>query len=88
MTADEAQTLQKSLRSSETFVVRRCQILLASARGQTARVIAETVGGDDQTVRNAIRAFNTTGLTALTPRSGSDTCRHTIRARCDGTNGA
>jgi transposase len=59
------------LRSSETFVFRRCQILLASARGQTARVIAETVGCDDQTVRNAIHAFHITGLTALTPRSSA-----------------
>jgi DNA-binding NarL/FixJ family response regulator len=34
--------------------MRRSQILLASAHGQHARVIAETLGCDDQTVRNAI----------------------------------
>jgi len=73
LTADEAQTLQEGLRSSATFVVRRCQILLASARGQTARVIAETVGCDDQTVRNAVHAFNTTGLTARTPHAAFTT---------------
>jgi transposase len=69
LTADESQTLQEGLRSSDTFVLRRCQILLASTRGQTARVIAETVGCDDQTVRNAMHAFNIHGLAVLTRRS-------------------
>src|SRR5215470_5453431 len=71
LTADEIQTLQEGLRSSHAFVVRRCQILLASARGQTACVIAEALGCDDQTVRNALHAFNTTGLPALSPRSSA-----------------
>jgi transposase len=69
--ADELQSLQEGLRSSDAFILRRCQILLASARGQTACVIAETLGCDDQTVRNAIHAFNTTGLMALTRRSSA-----------------
>ena len=34
-------------------------------------MIAEALGCDDQTVRNAIHAFNTTGLTAVTPRSSA-----------------
>jgi transposase len=71
LTEDEQQTLQEGLRSSNAFVLRRCQILLASARGQTARVIAEALGCDDQTVRNALQAFNTQGLAALTPRSSA-----------------
>ena len=71
LTADELHTLQGGLRSSDAFVLRRCQILLASARGQTARVIGETLGCDDPTVRNALHAFNTRGLTALTPRSSA-----------------
>jgi transposase len=71
LTADELQALQAGLRSSNAFVLRRCQILLASARGQTARVIGELLGCDDQTVRNAIHAFNTHGLRALTPRSSA-----------------
>jgi len=71
LTADELQPLQEGLRSSDAFVLRRCQILLASARGQTARVIGETLGCDDQTVRNVIHAFNTTGLRALTRRSSA-----------------
>lgn len=71
MTAGEQQTLQAGLRSPSAFVVRRCQILLASARGQTARVIAEAVGCNDQTVRNGIHTFNTHGLAALTRRSSA-----------------
>jgi transposase len=71
LTEDEQQTLQVGLRSSNAFLLRRCQILLASARGQTARVIAEALGCDDQTVRNAIQAFNTQGLAALTSRSSA-----------------
>jgi transposase len=69
LTADEQQPLQEGLRSSNAFVLRRCHILLASARGQTARVIAETLGCDDQTVRKVIQAFNTQGLACLRRRS-------------------
>jgi transposase len=71
VTADDQQTLQDGLRSSNAFVLRRCQILLASTRGQTARVIAAALGCDDQTVRNAMHAFNTQGLAALLPRSSA-----------------
>src|SRR5262245_46506743 len=71
LTEDEQQTLQEGLRSSNAFVLRRCQILLASARGQTARVIGEALGCDDQTVRNALHTFNTQGLVALTRRSSA-----------------
>ena len=44
-------------------------MFLASATGQTTTTIARTLRCDDQTVRNAIHAFNTTGLVALTPGS-------------------
>jgi transposase len=71
LTEDEQQTLHEGLRSSNAFVLRRCQILLASARGQTARVIAETLGCDDQTVRNVIYTFNTQGVAVLTRRSSA-----------------
>ena len=83
LTADEQQTLQAGLRSSNAFLLRRCQILLASARGQTARVIAEGLGCDDQTVRHAIQAFNAQGLAALTPRSSAP--RRTPHAAFDPT---
>jgi winged helix-turn helix protein len=71
LTEDEQHILQEGLRSSNAFVLRRCQILLASARGQTARVIAETLGCDDQTVRNVISAFNTQGVAVLTRGSSA-----------------
>src|SRR5262249_11542434 len=70
LTEDEQHTLQEGLRSPNAFMWRRCQILLASARGQTARVIGEALGCDDQTVRNVLHAFNTQGLAAL-PRHSS-----------------
>ena len=71
LTEDEQQALQEGLRSPNAFVLRRCQILLASARGQTARVIGDTLGCDDQTVRNVLHAFNTQGLAALTRHSSA-----------------
>ena len=71
LTEDEQQTLHEGLRSSNAFVLRRCQILLASARGQTARVIADTLGCDDQTVRNVIYAFKAQGVTVLARRSSA-----------------
>ena len=40
----------------------RCQILLQSARGEHASRIARALGCNDQTVRNAIHAFNEGGL--------------------------
>jgi len=36
LTADERVALEAGLRSSDAFVLRRCQILLASARGERA----------------------------------------------------
>ncbi|SRR6266540_5229757 len=67
----EHQALQESLRAPDAFVLRRSQILLASARGQHARLIAEALGCDDQTVRNAIQAFNGRGLAALQRQSSA-----------------
>jgi len=68
--SDTEQTpLIAGLRSADAFTVRRCQILLASARAETASQIASHQGWASQTVRNAIRAFNATGLDALTAGS-------------------
>lgn len=64
-TQDERQQVQAGLRSSDAFVLRRCQILLASARGERAPVIARQLGCDDQTVRNVIHEFNASGLVVL-----------------------
>lgn len=66
---DEREKLEAGLRSKEAFVLRRCQIILASARGLRAAAIGELVGCDDETVRNVIKAFNERSLEALQRRS-------------------
>jgi transposase len=65
LTENEGQQIQVGLRSSDAFVLRRCQILLASARGERASKIARQLGCDDQTVRNVIHGFNAAGLVVL-----------------------
>ena len=65
VTDDEHKQLEAGLRSSDGFVLRRCQILLASARGEWPPKIARNLGCDPQTVRNAIHAFNASGLDCL-----------------------
>ncbi|HKW22828.1 MAG TPA: helix-turn-helix domain-containing protein [Ktedonobacterales bacterium] len=65
LTDAERQALTVGLRSADAFVLRRCQILLASARGERAPRIAEQLGCDDQTVLDALHAFNAQGLDAL-----------------------
>jgi hypothetical protein len=74
------QALETGLRSSDAFVLRRCQILLASARGERALQIAQVVGCDDQTVREVIHGFNARGLAVL--RLGSKRPK-TIRSAFD-----
>src|SRR5690242_16960241 len=62
---EERTTLERGLRSTDVFVLRRCQILLASARGERAPRIAAYLGIDDQTVLDALHAFNADGLKSL-----------------------
>ena len=81
MTDDEREQLEAGLRSSDAFVLRRCQILLASARGERAPRIAHDLGCDGQTVRNAIHAFNERGLECLKEDSSRP---HTIHAAFQG----
>lgn len=65
VTDAERDAVTAGLRSSDAFVLRRCQILLASARGARAPRIAAPLGCDDQTVLDALHAFNARGLAAL-----------------------
>ncbi len=58
----ERQALEAGLRSPDAFVLRRCQILLASSRGETSYRIARSLGCHDQTARNAIKGFNDGGI--------------------------
>jgi transposase len=69
VTDREHDALTAGLRSPHAFTLRRCQILLASARYERVTRIAQALACDDQTVRNAIHAFNATGLAALTEGS-------------------
>jgi len=78
LTEDERKQLEVGLRSSDAFIVRRSQIVLASDRRETAPTIGRFVGCDDQTVRNVIRAFNARGLGAL--QRGSRRPHNTHRA--------
>ena len=58
----ERETLEAGLRSPDAFTLRRCQILLASDRGENAYQIARSLGCNPQTARNAMHAFNQKGL--------------------------
>ena len=66
LSAAEREQLQAGLRATDVFVLRRCQLLLASDRGETVPQIAGRVGYDEQTVRNVIHAFNDVGQAVLT----------------------
>ena len=65
LTDTERAQVEAGLRSSDAFTLRRCQVVLASARGERAPAIAHHLGCDDQTVREAIQAFNERGAAAL-----------------------
>jgi hypothetical protein len=80
LTTAERSALEAGLRSADAFILRRCQSLLASVRGQTPPYIARHLGCHDQTVRNAMQAFNTTGLACLRRRPSRP---HTVQATFD-----
>src|SRR5215470_13232446 len=80
LTDAERQAVTVGLRSSDAFVLRRCQILLASNRGQRAPRIAEQLGCDDQTVLDALHAFNALGLDALKKGSSRPKQTHVVFA--------
>lgn len=79
-TDSERQALAAGLRSADAFTLRRCQMVLASARGERVPAIARGLGCGEQSVRDALHAFAARGVAAL--RAGS--CRpHTIHAAFD-----
>ena len=82
----EREALEAGLRSSDAFVLRRCQILLASSRGERAPRIAENLGCGSQTARNAIHEFNERGLDAL--KAGSSRPREVHAAFDEGATEA
>lgn len=81
LTDAERTALVEGLRSHDAFVMRRCQILLASAKGKRASQIGHNLGCDTDTALNAINAFNGGGLAALVAGSNVP---HTIERGFDG----
>jgi len=79
LTKTERDRLEVGLHSKDVYVLRRCQILLASDRGEWVPRIAETLGCNDQTVRNVIGEFERDGLDACLTRGSSRP--HTIHAK-------
>ncbi|MBE7555382.1 MAG: helix-turn-helix domain-containing protein [Anaerolineales bacterium] len=69
LTEEETTVLKAGLRSPSAFTVRRCQILLKSAKWQTASQLAKALDCSDQTVREAIRAYHQEGLDCLREKS-------------------
>ena len=81
LTDVERERLEAGLGAQEPYEVRRCQILLASDRGEWAPHIAEMLGCTDQTVRNVVREFEQAGLEACLTRGSSRP--HTIHRKVD-----
>src|ERR1043166_355310 len=69
LTDEERTQLEAERRGADAFRVRRAQIVLASARGLSAKPIAQMVGCAVQTVRNGIHAFHATGLACVPKQS-------------------
>jgi hypothetical protein len=75
LTNAERGALEAALRSSDAFVLRRAQILLASARGEGVSQLAPLVGYSTQAVRQIIHAFDARGLAVLARSSSRN---HTL----------
>lgn len=71
LTDAEREAVEAGLRSPDAFALRRGQIFAASARGEHVPRIARGLSCNEQTVRNAIHAFNRDGVAALTKRSSA-----------------
>jgi transposase len=69
LTDAERAAVELGLRSSNAFTLRRSQMIAASARGEHSPRIARGLSCNEQTVRNAIHAFNRAGVVALAKRS-------------------
>ena len=70
--------MEGGLRSADAFLVRRCQLVLASEYGAGVPRIARQVGCSEQAVRNVVHAFNTRGVACLQRGSSRP---HTPRER-------
>src|SRR5436305_5619882 len=71
LTDAEREAVETGLRSSNAYTLRRSQIVAASARGEHIPRIARHLSCNEQTVRNAVHAFNREGPAALSKRSSA-----------------
>jgi transposase len=69
LTEQEQEVVEKGLQSKSAFTVRRSQIILKSAKWQSASQIAKELHCTSQTVRNAIRAYHQEGVDCLEEKS-------------------
>jgi transposase len=76
LTDKEHTQLAAGLRSSEAVVLRRCQIVLASARGERVPQIAQAVGCSENTARQVMRRFSAQGVASL---AAGSTRPHRVR---------
>jgi transposase len=76
--------MEAGLRSSAAFLVRRCQLVLASEYGAGVPRVARQIGCSEQTVRNVVHAFNIQGVECLQRGTARP---HTTRERL-GAEGA
>ncbi len=81
LTAEDRQQLKAGLRSPDAFTLRRCQILLASARGYRPSQIAPVLGSGVQTVRDALRAFAAEGVSCLRAKPKTPKTIHAVWPR-------
>src|SRR4051812_14558291 len=81
LTDRERERLEAGLHAQALFEVRRCQIVLARARGEWVPRIAEMLGCNDQTVRTVVRELERDGVDACLERGSSRP--HTIHANVD-----
>ncbi|MDQ3701365.1 MAG: helix-turn-helix domain-containing protein [Chloroflexota bacterium] len=71
----ERRALEAGRRSGDAFVLRRSQIVLASAAGESVPAIARRVGRTERNVHTVLDAFEAHGLACLRRRSSRP---HTI----------
>ncbi len=69
LSPEDIVALNRGLRSSDAFMVRRSQILLSSREGETPQQIGSELRCSDQCVREAIHAFHNEGFSCLVAKS-------------------
>jgi transposase len=69
VSSKQRKKLQTGLRARGAYRMRRCQIILASARGARASEIARQLGCSEGTARNTINSCNQYGLECLKKKS-------------------